>query len=169
MDSILPCIISPEQLTEIVVQSKSIFFMELVKLLSVAVNLHRLSLGRLSIDGINPVTIQENVIFQSVSKKNVIKNLTLIYGCSLEKTELLFALCPRLQHFAVHNDFAPFLIRLIRLILSKTNNNNRHLSSLCISKETDETEEILKMAIKNDKLLDDYMVECVDNKIYVWW
>ncbi|CAF4314458.1 unnamed protein product, partial [Adineta steineri] len=88
MDSILPSIISPEQLTETVVQSKSIFFMELVKLLSVAVNLHRLSLGRLSIDGINPVTIQQNVVFQSVSKKNVVKDLTLIYGRSLKNVEL---------------------------------------------------------------------------------
>ncbi|CAF4429501.1 unnamed protein product, partial [Adineta steineri] len=138
------------------------------KLLSVAVNIHRLTLDYVSIDKINPVTIQQNEIFQLVSKTNVVKNLTLKYQHSVEKVDLLFALCPRLQYLALHDDCAPFLIPLIKLILPKTNNNNRHLSSLCISKETDGTEETLKMVIKNDKLIDDYMVECIDNKVYVW-
>ncbi|CAF4374053.1 unnamed protein product, partial [Adineta steineri] len=142
--------------------------MVLVKLLSVAVNIHTVKLEDISNHEINPVIIQKNEIFQLVSEKNVIKNLTLTYERSLEKVELLLALCPRLQHFALHHDFGPFLIRLIRLILSKTNNDNRHLSSLCISKEIDETKETLKMVIENDKLLDDYMVECIDNKVYLW-
>ncbi|CAF1570093.1 unnamed protein product [Adineta steineri] len=168
MNIILSHIISPEQLTEIVIEHAPISFMELVKLLSVAVNIHRIRLDYVSIDKINPVTIQQNEIFQLVSKNNVVKNLTLKYEHSVEKVELLFALCPRLQYLALHDDCASFLIPLIKLILSKTNNNNRHLSSLCISKETDETEETLKMVIKNDKLIDDYMVECIDNKVYVW-
>ncbi|CAF1472897.1 unnamed protein product, partial [Adineta steineri] len=168
MNIILSHIISPEQLTEIVIEHAPISFMELVKLLSVAVNIHRLTLDYVSNDEINTVTIQQNEIFQLVSEKNVIKNLTLTYERSLEKVELLFALCPRLQYLALHDDCTAFLIPLIKLILSKTNNNNRHLSSLCISKETDETVETLKMVIENDKLIDDYMVECIDNKVYVW-
>ncbi|CAF0897214.1 unnamed protein product [Adineta steineri] len=169
IDNSLPCIISLDQLTEIVVDLVSIYFMDLVKLLSVAVNLHTVKLYDVSIDEINPTTIQQNVIFQLASKTNVVKNLTLTYECRLEIIELLFALCPRLQHFELHYVITPFLPPLIRFILSKTNNNNRHLSSWSILQETVETEEILKMVIKNDQLLDDYKVEYFDNEIHVWW
>ncbi|CAF4045351.1 unnamed protein product [Adineta steineri] len=171
IDNSLPYIISLEQLTEIVVEDVSISFMELVKLLSVAVNLHRLEFDSISNNELNPVAIQQNVIFQLVSKTNVVKDLTLVNDdCSLEKAELLFALCPRLQHFELYDNCTPFIISLMKLILSKTNNNNRHLSSLCFFiKKTDETEENLKMAIKHDELLDDYMVGCVDKKLYIWW
>ncbi|CAF1472919.1 unnamed protein product [Adineta steineri] len=101
-------IISPEQLTELVIEEADISFMVLVKLLSVAVNLHTVKLEDISNHEINPVIIQKNEIFQLVSEKNVIKNLTLTYERSLEKVELLLALCPRLQHFALHHDFGPF-------------------------------------------------------------
>ncbi|CAF4332550.1 unnamed protein product, partial [Adineta steineri] len=170
IDSSVPCIIAlKQQLTEIVVEDVPVYFMDLVKLLSVAVNLKRLQFDLLSIDEINPVTVQQDVIFQLVSKTNVVKDLTLKCRGSLEKVELLFALCPRLQHFELHYDYTDFLKSLMKLILSKTNNNNRHLSSLCFIEEADETKENLKMVIKNDKLLDDYMVECIDKKVYVWW
>ncbi|CAF1320859.1 unnamed protein product [Adineta steineri] len=171
IDNSLPYIISLKQLTEIVVEDVPISFMELVKLLSVAVNLHRLEFDSISNNELNPVAIQQNVIFQLVSKTNVVKDLTLVNDdCSLEKAELLFALCPRLQHFELYDNCTPFIISLMKLILSKTNNNNRHLSSLCFFiKKTDETEENLKMAIKHDELLDDYMVGCVDKKLYIWW
>ncbi|CAF0948589.1 unnamed protein product [Adineta steineri] len=169
MDINLSCIISLEQLTEIVVEDSPIYFMQFVKLLSVAVNLHRLKFDYVSIGEINPATIEEDPIFQLVSKKNVVKNLTLTYDGSLEIVELFFALCPRLQHFELHYVITPFLPPLIRFILSKTNNNNRHLSSWSILQETVETEEILKMVIKNDQLFDDYKVEYFDNEIHVWW
>ncbi|CAF1437534.1 unnamed protein product [Adineta steineri] len=169
IDSILPRIISLKQLTEIVVEDVPIYFMDLVKLLSVAVNLHTLKFDYISIDEINPVTIQQDVIFQLVSKTNVVKDLTSTYDCSLEIVQLLFALCPRLQHLELHYNFTDFLTSLMRLILSKTSNNNHYLSSLCFIEETNETEENLKMMIKNDKLLDDYMLECIDKKVYIWW
>ncbi|CAF4059611.1 unnamed protein product [Adineta steineri] len=143
--------------------------MDLVKLLSVAVNLHTLKFDYISIDEINPVTIQQDVIFQLVSKTNVVKDLTLKCRSSLEIVELLFALCPRLQNLELHYNFTDLLRSLMRLILSKTSNNNRHLSSLCFIVETNETEENLKMVIKNDKLLDDYMLKCIDKKVYIWW
>ncbi|CAF1390135.1 unnamed protein product [Adineta steineri] len=169
IDSILPRIISLKQLTEIVVEDVPIYFMDLVKLLSVAVNLHTLKFDYISIDEINPVTIQQDVIFQLVSKTNVVKDLTLKCRSSLEIVELLFALCPRLQNLELHYNFTDLLRSLMRLILSKTSNNNRHLSSLCFIVETNETEENLKMVIKNDKLLDDYMLKCIDKKVYIWW
>ncbi|CAF4371228.1 unnamed protein product, partial [Adineta steineri] len=157
------------QLTEIVVEASPIYFMQFVKLLSVAVNLHTLKFDYVSIDEMNPRTIQEDAIFQLVSKTNVVRNLTLTYDGSLEIVELFFALCPRLQHLEVHYHFTDILRSLMGLILSKTNNNNHHLSSLCFMDETDETEENMKMVIKNDKLLDDYIVECIDKKVYIWW
>ncbi|CAF1150383.1 unnamed protein product [Adineta steineri] len=169
MEGNLSCIISLEQLTEIVVEASPIHFMQFVKLLSVAVNLHRLKFDYISIDEMNPRTIQEDAIFQLVSKTNVVKNLTLTYDGSLEIVELFFALCPRLQHLEVHYHFTDILRSLMGLILSKTNNNNHHLSSLCFRDETGETEENMKMIIKNDKLLDDYIVECIDKKVYIWW
>ncbi|CAF1189608.1 unnamed protein product [Adineta steineri] len=169
MDINLPCIISLEQLTELVVEDSPIHFMQFVKLLSVAVNLHRLKFDYISIDEMNPRTIQEDAIFQLVSKTNVVRNLTLTYDGSLEIVELFFALCPRLQHLEVHYHFTDILRSLMGLILSKTNNNNHHLSSLCFRDETGETEENMKMIIKNDKLLDDYIVECIDKKVYIWW
>ncbi|CAF0930697.1 unnamed protein product, partial [Adineta steineri] len=122
IDNSLPYIISLEQLTEIVVEDVPISFMELVKLLSVAVNLHRLEFDSISNNELNPVAIQQNVIFQLVSKTNVVKDLTLVNdNCSLEKAELLFALCPRLQHFELYDGCIPFIISLMKLILSKTN------------------------------------------------
>ncbi|CAF3969201.1 unnamed protein product [Adineta steineri] len=170
IDSSVPCIIAlKQQLTEIVVEDVPVYFMDLVKLLSVAVNLKRLQFDLLSIDEINPATIQQDAVFQLVSKTNVVKDLTLKCRSSLEIVELLFALCPRLQHFELHYNFTDLLRSLMRLILSKTSNNNRHLSSLCFIVETNRTEENLKMVIKNDKLLDDYMVECIDKKLYIWW
>ncbi|CAF4192200.1 unnamed protein product, partial [Adineta steineri] len=66
IDSILPRIISLKQLTEIVVEDVPIYFMDLVKLLSVAVNLKRLQFDLLSIDEINPATIQQDAVFQLV-------------------------------------------------------------------------------------------------------
>ncbi len=73
-------------------------------------NIHTLTLEFLSVNKINPATIREDLTFQLVATTNVVKNLILRKSFSLEKTELLIALCPHLQRITIKQCSSSLLV-----------------------------------------------------------
>ncbi|CAF4091400.1 unnamed protein product [Rotaria sordida] len=166
--SSLTRIIPLKQITKLVIDYNTLSIMQLVHLLDFTVNIHTLKLASISLNEIDSSLIQQNVTFQLVSMANIVKNLILEEECSLEKIELLMALCPRLEDLVI-NGFTFSLPSIIRLLLSKSNNNNRYLSSLCILEMTDGIGDSLKRVIKQEKLLDDFSIKYVYRKLFLWW
>jgi hypothetical protein len=161
-------IVPVKQITKLAIHYNSFSFMHMIEILSVMVNIRELTLASLPLDEINSATIQENVTFQLVSMTNVVKNVILEEEYSLERIELLIALCPRLQHLTL-NEINHSLLSIIRLLLSKNNANNRHLSSLCLLKVNNAVKEKVKMVIEKEKLLDDFSIKYINHKLYLWW
>jgi hypothetical protein len=168
IESNLTHIIPIKQITKLIIDQSPFSFIQMVQLLSFMVNIHTLKLASISLNEINSGTIQQNDTFQLVSITNIVKNVILEGECSLERIELLIALCPRLKHLTI-NGFAHSLLSIIRVLLSKNNNNNRYLSSLCILEIINDVEENMNMMIEIKKLLNDFSIKYNNRKLYLWW
>ncbi|CAF0863837.1 unnamed protein product [Rotaria sordida] len=87
---------------------------------------------------------------------------------TLEKIQLLVALFSRLEYFTI-NLYQKDLETIAKFLLSKFNNNSRHLSSLCISKQRRDLIEKLRILIEIEKLPDDFTIKFINRKLYLWW
>ena len=59
---------------------------------------------------------------------------------------------------------------IIRFVLDKTNQNTRHLYSLCFSRAYDNKWlENLDRLLKYELLLNDYTLKSVNSQLYSWW
>jgi len=143
-------------------------FERLIELLSFTPNIHTLKFNAILLYRTNSVSFQQNDIFQIVSNMNTVINVTISKEITLEKIQLLTALFPRLECLTMNLDKED-LEPIARFLLAKFNNNTRHLSSLCISKQRRDFIGNLRNLIEAEKLLHDYTLKVINRKLYLWW
>jgi hypothetical protein len=157
-----------KHLTKLTIECNRFAFGRVVGLLSVMPNIHTLILQSMPVDANGYASIQQNTNFRFVSNTNSVTSVTIKEKCTLEKIQLLVALCPRLEHLKI-NPHIKSLESILRFILDKTNQNTRHLFSLIffgIERKCLNTPERL---IKSEKLLDNYLIMAIDRRVYLWW
>jgi hypothetical protein len=71
---------------------------------------------------------------------------------SLERIELLIALCPRLEHLTI-DGLTNSLVPAIQLLLSNNNPNTGHLSYLRVPEVEEASAESLKMTIERNYVI----------------
>ncbi|CAF1471323.1 unnamed protein product [Rotaria sp. Silwood1] len=161
-------IISLKNLTKLIIEDDDYSFERLIELLSLTPNIHILKIQSIILNRKDLLTIQNSENFRLVMNGNTIRSLTVKQICEIEKIELLFILCSRLQHFTIEEPWTR-VDELVRLLLSKNNNNTRHLFSLSISNENKRLPNKLNTLIQAGKLLDNYFIKSDYPKIYLWW
>jgi hypothetical protein len=144
-----------------------ISFKQLIKLLCSTSNMYILKLHFIPIGNTEYELIQQSESFQLVSNTNTIKTMIIDECCRLKKIQLLVALYPRLEHPTTGINRKDFL-SIVRLLLAKNNNNPRHLFLLCVLDAPKVSLRELKRLIKLEKLLDDYLINHVDHKLYLF-
>ncbi|CAF4584884.1 unnamed protein product, partial [Rotaria sp. Silwood2] len=112
--------------------------------------------------------IQQNDLSKFVSKINTITKVTISKEITLEKIQLFTTVFPRIEYLTI-NLYKDDLQPIARFLLSKSNNNTRYLSSLCISKQRHDLMIILENLIKLKHLLRDYTLKVINRKLYLWW
>jgi hypothetical protein len=161
-------IIPLRQLTKLSLGCLRLPFEQIIELLHLTSNIRILKLDSVLLYGTDSVSIEQKDIFQIVSNMNNITNLTIDKEITLDKIQLLVTLFPRLEYL-IMNLYKEDLESIARYLLSKFNDNTRHLSSLCISKQRKDLMEILSNLLESEKLLDNYILKIINRKLYLWW
>jgi hypothetical protein len=133
----------------------------LIELLSFTPNLDTLKIPSIYQEDLR--TIETSETFRLVSNVNRIKNLTVKDLSEIEKAELLFAVCPRLEQFTIEERWVR-VEELLRLLISK---NNRHMFALCINNENRRLPNKLATLIHGRKLFENYFIESYGPKVYL--
>ncbi|CAF3703632.1 unnamed protein product [Rotaria sp. Silwood1] len=157
-----------QQLTKLTIECHHFSFEQLIELLQFTPNVHVLKLDSILLYRTDSVSIQQNELSKLVSNMNTITKVTIIKEITLEKIQLLTTVFPRMEYLTI-NLYKEDLQPIARFLLSKSNNNTRYLSSLCISKQRNDLMIILKTLIKSKKLLHDYTLKVINRKLYLWW
>jgi hypothetical protein len=131
-------------------------------------NIHTLKFYSILLYRTDSVSIQQNDIFQLVSNTNAVTILTIDKEVTLEKIQLLVTLFPRLEYLTI-NLYKETLESIVRFLSSKSNNNIRYLSSLCISKQRPDLIKKLRLLLQSEKLFNDYILNSIHRKLYLWW
>jgi hypothetical protein len=161
-------IIPLRQLTKLTLACHRLPFKQVIELLHFTPNIHTLELDSILLYRTDSVSIQQNDIFQLVSNTNIVTTLTINNEVTLEKIQLLVKLFPRLEYLTI-NLYKEDLESIVRFLSSKSNNNTRYLSSLCISKQRLDLIKNLRLLLESEKLFNDYILKSIDRKLYLWW
>ncbi|CAF4160252.1 unnamed protein product [Rotaria sordida] len=157
-----------KQLTKLTIKCHRFSFEQLIELLQFTPNIHVLKLDSILLYRTDSVSIQQNELSKLVSNMNTITKVTINKEVTLEKIQLLTTIFSRMEYLTI-NLYKEDLQPIARFLLSKSNNNTRYLSSLCISKQRNDLMTILKTLIKSKKLLHDYTLKVINRKLYLWW
>ncbi|CAF3163652.1 unnamed protein product, partial [Rotaria sp. Silwood2] len=139
-----------KQLTKLTIECHHFSFEQLIELLQFTHNIHVLKLDSILLYRTDSVSIQQNELSKLVSNMNTITKVTISKEITLEKIQLLTTVFPRMEYLTI-NLYKQDLQPIARFLLSKSNNNTRYLSSLCISKQRNDLMTILKTLIKSKK------------------
>jgi hypothetical protein len=166
--SIINPIIPLKQLTKLVIECHHFSFIRVIELLRNSPNIQTLILESMPLYKKDRMSIQQSETFRLLSNTNTITDVTLKDKCTLDRIEMIIALCPRLQHFTLDTHMKD-MESLIRLLLEKSQQNTCHMFSLCFSRATKHWYQKLEALIKSETLLDDYMLKLVGSELYLWW
>lgn len=161
-------IISLKHLTKLTFDCLRLSLEHLLELLSLMPYLTILKLDAILLHRSNPITIQQSDIFQLVSSNNIVSNLTIEQEITLEKTQLVTAIFPRLESLTI-NLYRQHLEPITRSLLTKPNNNTRCLSTLCITKHRRVIFLNFQRLLQTENLLTDYSLKFINQKTYLWW
>ena len=153
-------IILCQQLTSLTVQYHHLSFEQLLELLHRMPNIHTLIL--------HSVSINQHSQFQFVANMNMVTNLTVSEAMTLEEVQLLTTLFPRLNSLTTNfhqEGFEP----IVRFLCSRSNENVRHLSSLCVLIGGHILIEKLHTLIESEQFLQGYSLKLIARKLYLWW
>jgi hypothetical protein len=162
---ILNHIVPLTQLTKLKINVTSFPFKTMIELLYLTSNIHTLTVEDICFDEKELVTIEQTEIFQLVSTRNQIKNLTNNSTNAFEEIKLLIHLCPQLECLrtrSVYDDCEGFL----RYLLSKNNNNTRCLFSICLNDITSEEILTIDACMKSKGTIDDYQAKRITQDFY---
>jgi len=116
----------------------------------------------------NDLAIQENKNFRLITQKNIITYIAIKEKYVLEGIQLIIALRPWLEHLTIRIS-RDFFVKILRFLLSKTDENMRHLFSLCFLDLAEELVQSLEFLLESEGLFDDYSFRFFDNKLFLWW
>ena len=156
------------QLIQINLQCSRLTFEQLLELLHISPHVRTFELHSGSIYPNDFTLLQQNRLFHLISDTNMVTNLTVAKEITLEKLRPLINLFPRLESFTM-NCYEKDLKPIILFLLSKANNNTRHLSAICILEEARIYMAKLRYLIESDHLLQYYNLNQIDQKLYLWW
>ena len=131
-------------------------------------NVHTLKLDSVFLYETDSISIEQTELFRIVSNTNIVTDVTITKESTLDKIQVLVILFSRLEYLTI-NLYKEDLESIARFLLSKDNNNTRHLSALCISKQLSSLLEKLRILIESEKLLDDHTLKTISGKVYLWW
>jgi len=94
--------------------------------------------------------------------------VTLKNRCTLDRIELIVALCPRLQRFTLDTEMEN-MESFIWLLLKKNKENTSHMFSWCFPRTSNNWYQKLEALIKSETLLDEYMLKLVGSDVYLSW
>ncbi len=157
-------IIPFKQLNKLVIDCNNFPVKQIVNLINLTPNLHRLKWNFQSIDEIQSKLIQQSETFRSVSNTNKIQHLEILHCCSLEEIQFFVHLFPQLEYLKI-GVYRKEIIPITRCLLSKMN----HLFFLCITDLPKTYLQKLNVLIKSENLLHDYFIKFVDHDLYLWW
>ncbi|CAF1253628.1 unnamed protein product [Rotaria sp. Silwood1] len=165
-------IIPLKQLTKLIIETDFDSFVEIIDLLYLSPNIHTFQIDLVSHEYTDLISIENNRTFQLVSKRNNIKQMSILINCTLEITKFFINLCPRLQYLIVqipNDNIEPIL----SFLFSKDNYNIQNLFSLCIKFMSNQQFDILNDFIVSKNLFDIYLTrikrDINDYDVYLWW
>ena len=144
------------------------FFDKLVDLLSFTPNLHTLIFESIPVQTSDCLSIDQNEDFRRVSETNMIRYVTFRNKCTLDKVELLVALCPRIQHLSIRTSTRT-AEPITRFLLDKNNANTRQLCLLCFLRAGKAWSKRFTRFIESESLLTDYTLKSTGSELYLWW
>ncbi|UJR18408.1 hypothetical protein I4U23_005313 [Adineta vaga] len=157
-----------QQLQTLNIKCNHLSLLKMMEILSSTPNVHTLTFQTMPLYTENERIIEQNEIFQSVSKINRIINVAFAHRCTLNKLKLLAKLFPRLQHLQIN-----ILMRDMKIILEFLLNNNKQnipdLRLLCFTSVSKFYLEHLNNLIKLGVLSSDQKVNHTGNILYLWW
>lgn len=167
MNTILDRLIRLTQLTELNIDLPDFNFDTLTRLLHLADNIRTLKLHSIDLKESDMFSTPPSYSFSRVSNKNKITSLIIYRNCSPKHCQLLVNLCPRVHYMmlGVSNHFES----TAEFLLMKSNGEPSCLSSICFIDVTTKYLKILKSKIDSQKLLSDYSIKLIHNKLYLWW
>jgi hypothetical protein len=168
--TILNRIIPLKQLTKLIINCNRFSVQKVIKILCHSPKIHTLTLTSMPCyRKVNDYTsTEERNEFELVSNTNVITTVTCKTKCTLEHIKFLVALCPRIEHLII-DTLSRDLEPITQFLLNKTNQNARHLCSVCFSRACNNWLEKVDTIIKSETTLDDYMLKQVRWKLNLWW
>jgi hypothetical protein len=166
--SILNRIVPLIQLTKLFIDSGAFSCEKIIHLLRFIPNIDTLKIYSINYFATDSALIEKSEAFRLVSHRNLIRNLTVENRCTFEEMKLFVNLCPRLQHINLDIFWKDFE-SILELLLSKSNNKTQNLFSLCLEHGTKTIVEKLKTLIESKGWIDQYSIELVRSKLYLWW
>ncbi|UJR12586.1 hypothetical protein I4U23_016762 [Adineta vaga] len=157
-----------QQLQTLIIKCNHLSILKMIEILSSTPNLHTLTLQTTPLYKENEIIIQQNEIFQSISKINRVINVSFVHRYRLNKLKLLAKLFPCLQHLQINIQRKDMKIILEFLL----NNNKQNISDLGLSCFTSLNKvylEHLNNLIKLRVLSSDQKANHTGNILYLWW
>ncbi|UJR17949.1 hypothetical protein I4U23_004848 [Adineta vaga] len=145
-------------------------FQIMCELLSFMPNLRTLKLRSIIFEKIDKLSIEQNEIFQLISKTNLIQHVILNEQCTLQKLELLLKLVPRVQCLQLSIQLDDMEM-ILEFLLNKNNKNTRHLVLLGFLSLEECYFRYLNQLIRSKTFLYDFKITYADydNVLYMWW
>ena len=171
MSNILICdlinrIMPLKQLTKLSLTCENMSFKKLVEVLSYTLNLRELRFRSMLGYTQYQATINENELFQSVSKTNQIMKLDFQGETSLTKVQLFLKLCPRIQDLSMHvyrRDFEEIALFLLNP------KNSQCLNNLSLDRGDLDPPSTASYLIRKNKFFDDYSYRAEFRGEHIWW
>ncbi|CAF1387782.1 unnamed protein product [Adineta steineri] len=139
------------------------------KLLTIASNVHTLTLRVGGISDKDAMLNQQSEKFQIVSKINHVRNIFIYNRCQLEHIEFLIHLCPRIEDlsFSMNSNIRSWLT----FLLSQENENTRHLHSIRVTDTSKYDFNRIKTIVQYNNLLKNNMIKyiCHCKTTFIWW
>ena len=159
---------SLRQITKLVIEIHYFSFMKLIELLYLMPNIHKLVLESIPLYGLTRDVIELNETFQLVSNLNTITDVVIKDVCTLDKVQLLVALCPRVQHLTI-NVRARDLKPIVRSLLESRSRHTLSLNLLSFSRASASWLSKLRGLIQSDGLLNDPTLIQNGSTLNLWW
>jgi hypothetical protein len=170
IDDIIP-VLTLLQITHLIIEYPDIFIGNLIEIVRFLPHLDSLKVHSLSLLKPRCLSIEEVETLRSVSKNAKITKVSLQRIGELAEIQFFIDLCPRMQYLEIDCSRIIDLNLLVRFIIMKTTRCIPHLCALCLCvKEANyEMVEKVQNMINLEKLLHDYTITYVSNKIYLQW
>ena len=156
------------RLTELRLTHLNFPFEQLLKLLQLTPNLHKITFPSTILDQVDEDSIQSEELFQNVSKTNTITTVIIhrtIARCTLPMITTLFSRMRHLSLYLHRESLRPIILQLIPV----SHNHIPYLSTLCLSSRQNNLMKPLQTILKSTNILPEYEMRTSGRYLYLWW